>query len=265
MNTAPPGDTMNQAGNPFSLSGKVALITGSTMGIGEGTARVLARQGAHVIICSRKQEQCDQVAAALREQGCSAEGKACHIGRMEDIDEMVRHIGERHGRLDILVNNAVLSPWRTIEDTDVALFDKTVQVNLRGYWFMSVGAAKLMKTHGGGSIVNIASVAALHPDHMLSLYSTLKTALIGMSRSFALEYGRDGIRANTILPGVFLTKLADAFDTATRDKMLAKAALGRFGKVEEIGYAAAYLSSEAGAYVTGASLVVDGGLTIASM
>lgn len=184
---------------------------------------------------------------------------------MEDIADMYRHIRERHGRLDILVNNAVLSPWRTIEDTDVGLFDKTVEVSLRGYWYMSAEAVKLMKTHGGGSIVNIASVAALHPDHMLSLYSTLKTALIGMSRSFALEYGKEQVRVNTILPGVFLTKLADAFDEETRKKMLAKAALGRFGKVEEIGYAVAYLSSPAGAYVTGANLVVDGGLSIGLM
>jgi NAD(P)-dependent dehydrogenase (short-subunit alcohol dehydrogenase family) len=256
---------MIRTSNPFDLSGRIALVTGSTMGIGEGTARVLAGLGAHVTISSRKQDQCDQVAAALRADGLSAEGKACHIGRMEDIADMFSHIRERHGRLDILVNNAVLSPWRTIEDTDVALFDKTVQVSLRGYWFMSAEAAKLMKTHGGGSIVNIASVAALHPDRMLSLYSTLKTALIGMSRSFALEYGHDGIRVNTILPGVFLTKLADAFDAATRERMLAKTALGRFGKVEEIGHAAAYLCSDAAAYVTGASLVVDGGFTIGSM
>lgn len=256
---------MTQTRNPFDLSGKVALVTGSTMGIGEATARVLAEQGAHVIISSRKQDQCDQVATAMREGGLSAEGKACHIGRMEDIGEMYRHIRERHGRLDILVNNAVLSPWRTIEDTDVALFDKTVEVSLRGYWYMSAEAVKLMKTHGGGSIVNIASIAALHPDRMLSLYSTLKTALIGMSRSFALEYGRDQIRVNTILPGVFLTKLADAFDEDVRKKMLDKAVLGRFGKVEEIGYAVAYLSSPAAAYVTGTNLVVDGGLTVAAM
>ncbi len=254
---------MTQIRNPFDLSGKIALVTGSTMGIGEGTARVLAEQGAQVIISSRKQAQCDQVAAALRECGVKAEGKACHIGRMEDISEMYRYIRERYGRLDILVNNAVLSPWRSIEDTDVGLFDKTVEVSLRGYWYMSAEAAKLMKTHGGGSIVNIASVAALHPDKMLSLYSTLKTALIGMSRSFALEYGRDKIRVNTILPGVFLTKLADAYDGEARKKMLDKAVLGRFGEVEEIGYAVVYLSSAAGVYVTGTNLVVDGGYSIA--
>lgn len=251
--------------SPFDLSGKVALVTGSTTGLGEATARVLAEHGAHVIISSRKQEQCDQVAAQLREAGLSAEGKACHIGRMEDIEAMYRHLDERHGRIDILVNNAVLSPWRSIEDTDPAIFAKAVEVDLRGYWYMSVEAARRMKTHGGGSIVNIASLAALHPDRMLGLYSTLKTALIGMSRAFALEFGSGGVRVNTVLPGLFLTKLADAYDDEARQRVTGKAALGRLGRPEEIGYAVLYLSSPAGAYTTGASLVVDGGLSIASM
>ena len=187
---------------PFDLSGKVALVTGSTMGIGEGTALVLARAGAHVVISSRKADDCARVAQAFRDQGLSAEGRACHIGRMDDIAAMGEHLRERHGGLDILVNNAVLSPWRTIADTDEALFTKTVEVDLRGYWYMSVEATRLMAPRGGGSIVNIASVAALHPETMLGLYSTLKTALIGMSRSFAIEYGAIGVRVNTVLPGV---------------------------------------------------------------
>lgn len=251
--------------SPFDLGGKVALVTGSTMGLGEATARVLARQGAHVIVSSRKQDQCDAVAQAMRDENLSAEGRACHIGRMEDIEAMYRHIDARHGRIDILVNNAVLSPWRSIEDTDPAIFTKAVEVDLRGYWYMSVEAAKRMKVHGGGSIVNIASVAALHPDRMLGLYSTLKTALIGMSRAFALEFGKDQVRVNAVLPGLFQTKLADAYDDEAKKRITDKAVLGRLGRPEEIGYAVAYLSSAAGAYVTGASLVVDGGLTIASM
>ncbi len=251
--------------SPFDLSGKVALVTGSSTGLGEATARVLAEHGAHVIISSRKQEQCEQVAAQMREAGLSAEARACHIGRMEDIEAMYRHLDERHGRIDILVNNAVLSPWRSIEDTDPAIFGKAVDVDLRGYWYMSVEAAKRMKANGGGSIVNIASVAALHPDRMLGLYSTLKTALIGMSRAFALEFGDGGVRVNTVLPGLFLTKLADAFDDEARKRLTGKAVLGRLGRPEEIGYAVLYLSSPAAAYTTGASLVVDGGLSIASL
>ncbi len=251
--------------NPFSLEGRVALVTGSSQGIGEATARVLAEAGATVIISSRKADACERVAAAMRADGLSAQARACHIGRLEDIDAMAEWLGQAHGGLDILVNNAVLSPWRRIPDTDPGLFMKAVEVNLRGYWFMSTAAARLMRARGGGRLVNIASVAALHPERMLGLYATLKTALVGMSRAFALEYGADGIRANTVLPGLIRTPLADAFDPATQARAMEKAALGRLGEPREIGYAVLYLASAAGAYTTGASLVVDGGLSLSVM
>lgn len=250
---------------PFDLSGKVALVTGSSQGIGAATARVLAQAGAHVVISSRKAEDCERVAQALRDEGLKAEARACHIGRMEDIAAMGEHLQARHGGLDILVNNAVLSPWRTIEDIDPGLFAKTVDVNLRGYWFMSTEAVKRMKPRGGGSIVNISSVSALHPEKMLGLYGTLKTALIGMSRAFALEYGAFGIRANTVLPGVIETKLAEAFDGDARARILHKTPVRRVGQPEEIGYAVLYLSAAAGAFTTGASLVVDGGMSISML
>ena len=251
--------------HPFSLTGKVALVTGSSQGIGAATARVLAQAGAHVVISSRKQEDCEAVAHGLRAEGLSAEARACHIGRLEDISAMAAHLRTSHGGLDILVNNAVLSPWRAIEDTDAGLFAKTVDVNLRGYWFLSTEAVRLMKPRGGGSIVNISSVSALHPEKMLGLYGTLKTALIGMSRAFALEYGQEGIRANTVLPGVIETKLASAFDGAARERILAKSPVRRTGRPEEIGYAVQYLCSPAGAFTSGASLVVDGGLSISML
>jgi len=250
---------------PFQLDGKVALVTGSSRGIGAATARVLAEAGAHVVISSRKQEECERVADTLRGEGLKVEAKTCHIGRMEDILAMSEHLRQVHGGLDILVNNAVLSPWRAIEDIDPALFAKTVDVNLRGYWFMSSEAVKLMKARGGGSIVNISSVSALHPEKMLGLYGTLKTALIGMSRAFALEYGSFGIRANTILPGIIDTSLAGVFEGDVRDRILTKTPVRRVGQPDEIGYAVLYLSSPAGAFVTGASLVVDGGLSIAAL
>ena len=248
--------------NPFDLKGKVALVTGSTMGIGEATARVLAQAGAHVVINSRKQAECDRIAGQFRESGLSAEGHACHIGRMEDIAAIAEHLRERHGGLDILVNNAVLSPWRTIEETDVGIFTKAVEVDLRGYWYLSVEATKLMKPRGAGSIVNIASVAAWHPEKMLGLYSTLKTALIGMSRAFALEYGEFGIRVNTVLPGLIQTKLADAFDDETKARVTARTPLRRLGNPEDVGHAVLYLSTPAGSFVSGASLVVDGGMSV---
>jgi NAD(P)-dependent dehydrogenase (short-subunit alcohol dehydrogenase family) len=250
---------------PFDLGGKVALVTGSSQGIGAATARVLAQAGAHVVISSRNAEDCERVAQALRDEGLQAEARACHIGRMEDIAAMGEHLLAKHGGLDILVNNAVLSPWRTIEEIDPGLFAKTVDVNLRGYWFVSSEAVKLMKLRGGGSIVNISSVSALHPEKMLGLYGTLKTALIGMSRAFALEYGAFGIRANTVLPGVIETKLAGAFDGDARERILRKTPVGRVGQPEEIGYAVLYLCAPAGAFTTGASLVVDGGMSISML
>ena len=245
----------------FSLKGQVALVTGSTMGIGEATARTLARAGAHVVVSSRKQPDCDRVAAELRAEGLSAEGMACHIGRMEDIAAMAEHLRTRHGRLDALVNNAVLSPLRSIADTDVGLFTKTVEVDLRGYWYLSAEAAKLMAGRGG-SIVNLASVAALHPDQGLALYSTLKTALIGLSRSFALEYGPQGVRVNTLLPGLIQTKLADKYDPAQQARVIERTPLRRLGTPEDIANAVWYLCSPAAAFVTGASLVADGGLSV---
>ncbi len=255
---------MNARANPFDLTCKIALVTGSTMGIGLGVARVLAEDGAHVVVSSRKAEDCARIAGELAKDGLSAEGRVCHIGKMEDISSMAAHLKERHGGLDILVNNAVLSPWRSIDDTDETLFMKAMEVNMRGNWYLSVEATKLMKPRGGGSIVNISSVAALHPDKMLALYSTFKTAMIGMSRSFALEYGEFGIRVNTILPGLIDTKLARAFEGEEMKKIVGGTPLRRIGRPEEIGYAVLYLSSAAGAFVTGASLVIDGGASIAS-
>ncbi len=249
--------------NPFDLTGKVALITGSSKGIGEGVARVLAQAGAHVIISSRKADECERVADEFREAGLSAEARACHIGRMEDIEAMGSYLAERHGGLDILVNNAVLSPWRSIEETDLSIFTKAVEVDLRGYWYMSVEGVKLMRKRGGGSIVNMASIAAWHPDRMLGLYSTLKTALIGMSRAFALEHGHEGIRANTILPGVIRTRLADAYDDEAKERIRERTTVKRLGEPEEIGYAVLYLSAATGAYVSGVSLPVDGGMSVA--
>ncbi|MEJ8857389.1 glucose 1-dehydrogenase [Variovorax robiniae] len=248
--------------HPFSLAGKVALVTGSSQGIGAATARVLAQAGAHVIVSSRKLDDCERVAESLRKEGLSAEARTCHIGKLDDITAMAEYLQATHGGLDILVNNAVLSPWRRIEDIDAGLFAKTVDVNLRGYWFLSVEAVKLMKPRGGGSIVNISSLSAWHPEKMLGLYATLKTALIGMSRAFALEYGEFGIRANTVLPGVIETKLAEAFDAAATGRILDKTPLHRVGQPEEVGYAVLYLSSPAGAFVSGASLAVDGGMSI---
>jgi len=246
----------------FNLRGRVALVTGSTMGLGRATAQVLAENGAHVVISSRKQDACDAVAAEFRDLGFSAEGRACNIGDGAAIEAMYQYLAEQHGRLDILVNNAVLSPWRSILDTDPGLLKKALEVNIGGYWQMSVGAVKLMQQIGGGSIVNISSTAARHATPMLALYSTFKASLDGMTRAFALEFGEFGIRVNTVLPGLFDTTLADAFGDEGKQRAIAQTPLGRLGEPKEIGYAVLYLASDAGAYVTGTSLIIDGGRTV---
>jgi NAD(P)-dependent dehydrogenase (short-subunit alcohol dehydrogenase family) len=150
--------------NPFDLSGKIALVTGASRGIGEGIARLLAAQGAHVIVSSRKQDACESVAASIREAGGKAEAYACHIGEMAQIDKLFADLEAKHGRLDILVNNAATNPhFGHITETDVGAFQKTVDVNIRGYFFMSSAGAKLMAKNGGGSIVNVASVNGVTP------------------------------------------------------------------------------------------------------
>lgn len=248
----------------FDLSGRVALVTGSTQGLGLATARVLAEHGAHVVISSRKQDACEAVAAGLRGDGLSAEGFACNIGREDQIAAIYAHLEATHGRLDILVNNAVLSPWRTIEDTDRPLLLKALETNTAGYWYMSTGAVQLMKGQGRGSIINVSSLAAIRPTVMLALYSTFKAALDGMTKSFALEFGEFGVRVNTILPGLFETELADAFSPEQKKQAIAKTPLGRLGAPAEIGHAALFLASDASAYITGTSLIVDGGRLISN-
>lgn len=255
-----PQPQLEQLFDPLlDLRGRVALITGSTQGLGEATARVLAEHGAHVIISSRKQDACDAVAAKFREDGLSAEAVACHIGRQEDIDAIFSHVEKRHGRLDILVNNAVLSPWRTIEETDRPLMMKALEVNVAGYWFMSTGAVNLMKQNGKGSIINVSSVAAKRPSPGLALYATFKSSLDGMTMSFAREFGEFNIRVNTIFPGLFETSLADAYTPEQKKQIQKTTPLRRLGDPAEIGHAALFLASDASAYITGTSLVVDGG------
>ncbi|MEP2615254.1 SDR family NAD(P)-dependent oxidoreductase, partial [Marinobacter alexandrii] len=161
----------------FDLTGKVALITGASRGIGESIARTLANYGAHVIVSSRKIDGCEAVAASIRETGGSAEAYACHIGEMDQIEAIWGHIENTHGKLDILVNNAAANPYfGPIEDTDLGAFNKTVDVNIRGYFFMCARGAQMMKKAGGGAIVNVASVNGVNPGHYQGIYSVTKAA-----------------------------------------------------------------------------------------
>ncbi|MHB9835998.1 SDR family oxidoreductase [Paraburkholderia terrae] len=251
--------------NLFDLTDRIALVTGASRGIGEAIARLLAQQGAHVIVSSRKLEECEHVAADIRAAGGSAEAFACHVGRMEDIAATFAHIREKHGRLDILVNNAAANPYfGHILDTDLAAYNKTVEVNVRGYFFMSVEAGKLMKERGRGAIVNTASVNALHPGDMQGIYSITKAAVVNMTKAFAKECGPLGIRVNALLPGLTRTKFAGALfeNKDIYDQWVNNIPLRRHGEPSEMAGTVLYLVSDAASYTNGECIVVDGGLTV---
>ena len=252
--------------SPFDLAGRVALVTGASRGIGEAAARTLAAHGAHVIVASRKADACEAVAASIRAHGGKAEALACHIGEMAQVQAAFEAIGKRHGRLDILVNNAATNPYHgPIVETDLAAFQKTVEVNIRGYFFMSALGAKLMARGGGGSIVNVASINGVVPGHLNGIYSITKAAVISMTKAFAKECGAMGVRVNALLPGLTDTRFAAALihseDPEVRER-IAKIPLGRRAQPDEMSGAILYFASDASSFATGASLTVDGGFLV---
>ncbi len=247
----------------FNLNGKVALITGASRGIGEATARLLAEQGAHVVISSRKQEDLDRVAASIEAGGGKCTAIAAHQGESAALKHLMTEIEQRFGKLDILVNNAATNPYfGHITDTDVSMIDKTLQVNIKGYFELASLAAKLMKKGGGGAIVNIASINGVKPGMFQGIYSISKAAVINMTQAFAKECAPWKIRVNAVLPGLTETKFASAL---TQNEQILKVALqsiplARVAQPAEIAPAILYLVSDAASYVTATTLTVDGGL-----
>ncbi|MEM1114134.1 MAG: SDR family oxidoreductase [Pseudomonadota bacterium] len=249
----------------FDLSGKIALVSGASRGIGESVARLLAIQGAHVIVSSRKLEDCQRVADSIGEAGGSAEAQACHVGTLEDIGALFAHIREAHGRLDICVNNAAANPYfGHVLDTDLGAYNKTVEVNVRGYFFMSIEAGKLMREQGGGAIINTASVNGLQPGALQGIYSITKAAVINMTKVFAKECAEFGIRCNALLPGLTKTKFAGALFTNDDIYQMAveNIPMKRHAEPDEMAGTVLYLVSDASSYTNGECIVVDGGMTI---
>lgn len=253
------------ATNLFDLTGRIALVSGASRGIGEEIAKLLAEQGAHVIVSSRKIEDCTAVAQSITANGGKAEPFACNIGNMEDISAVFEHIRSTYGKLDILVNNAAANPYfGHILDTDLGAFNKTVDVNIRGYFFMSIEGGKLMRENGGGAILNTASVNGLQPGMGQGIYSITKAAVINMTKAFAKECAQFGIRCNALLPGLTKTKFAGAL--FTNDDIYKSAVqgipMGRHAEPQEMAGTVLYLVSDASTYTNGECIVVDGGLTI---
>lgn len=246
----------------FDLSGRIAAVTGASRGIGAAVAHLLAAHGAHVIVSSRKPDDCQNVVDAIRTAGGSAEAIGCHIGEMAQIGAFFQTLAERHGRLDILVNNAATNPYfGPIVDTPPDAFQKTVDVNIRGYFFMSAHGARLMARNGGGAIVNVASVNGVIPGPLQGIYSITKAAVISMTQAFARECAPIGVRVNALLPGATDTRFAAALvqNPAILQQALAHVPLNRIAQPEEMAGAVLYLVSPAASYTTGACLPVDGG------
>ena len=246
----------------FDLSGQVALVTGSSRGIGEATAHLLAQHGALVLVSSRKQEACESVAAAIVDAGGRAQAMACHAGDLEAMEKLVQTIVEEHGRLDVLVNNAAANPFfGNVLDTPLEAIDKTLQVNLRGYFVLSQLAGRQMRKQGGGCIVNIASINGVRPGMHQAIYSITKAAVINMTQAFAKECAAFGIRCNAVLPGLTDTKFASALtqNPSLLESVLPQIPAGRYAEPGEIAPAVLYLCSPAASYVNGTTLTVDGG------
>lgn len=249
----------------FDLTGKIALVTGASRGIGEAIAKLLAEHGAHIIVSSRRLEDCQVVVDAIIANGGSATALVCHVGDMDNIAEAFKHIEETHGQLDILINNAATNPYfGHILDTDLSAFNKTVEVNIRGYFFMSIEAGKLMRKNKGGAIVNTASVNGLQPGLYQGIYSITKAAVMNMTKAFAKECGQFGIRCNAILPGLTKTKFAGALfaDEDLYQAAMKEIPLRRHAEPKEMAGTVLYLVSNASSYTNGECIVIDGGLTI---
>lgn len=244
----------------FDLSGRVALVSGASRGIGEAIAHLLAGHGAHVVCTSRKLEACEAVAAAIRAAGGSAEARAAHVGDPAAIDALFAGLDADGRRVDILVNNAAANPYfGPALDMPLDAYEKTVEVNLRGYFWTTVQAARRMAE--GGAIVNVASVNAERAAPGQLVYSMTKAGIVNMTEGFAKELAPKGIRVNAVLPGLTDTKFASALtgNPKIMDTMLRLIPLARVAQPGEIAPAVLFLASPAASYLTGASLPVDGG------
>ena len=246
----------------FDLTGKTALVSGASRGIGEAIARLLAAHGAHVICSSRKLEACATVAQAIRADGGSAEARALHVGDTAAIEALFAALDADGRAPDILINNAAANPYfGPMLEMDLASYEKTVAVNLRGYFWTSVQAARRMLGHSAGTIVNIASVNARRSAPNQGIYSMTKAGIVNMTEGMAKELGVHGIRVNAVLPGLTDTKFAAPIlsNPQLMASMRQLIPLGRSAQPDEIAPAVLLLCSPAASYITGASLVVDGG------
>ena len=248
----------------FSLQGKVAVVTGGSRGIGQAIALGIARAGADVVVASRKLPDLEKVAEEIKGMGRKSLAVAAHVGRMEEIDNLVSKVKEEFGRIDILVNNAATNPAiDSALDVSERAWDSIMNLNLKGLFFLSQAVARVMKEQGGGRIVNIASVAGITPD-ILPIYSISKAGVIMATKVMASEWAKYNIRVNTVAPGMTRTGFSEALwsNPDILQGAMLRTPMGRIAEPEEMVGAVIYLASDASSYVTGQVIAVDGGTTI---
>ena len=244
------------------LKNKVAIVTGGSRGIGNAIAQTFAREGATVVICSRKQEAVDAAAKDLQGLPGKVVPMGCHVGKLEELQRLVDTTTREFGTIDILVNNAATNVAQgPCLEMDDGQFDKMVDVNLKSTFRLMRLIAPGMCQRGSGSIINIASIAGLRPQYHGLLYSMTKAALIMMTQSYAVELGGKGVRVNAIAPGLIQTVLSEYYwkDESRWGEMMKDQPIKHLGQPPEIAEVALMLASDAGSYLTGQAIVVDGG------
>jgi NAD(P)-dependent dehydrogenase (short-subunit alcohol dehydrogenase family) len=246
----------------LTLKDKVAVVSGGSRGIGRAIAETFAREGAAVVICGRKLETLEQVAAEMKDCAGRVYPMACHVGRAADIQRLVDTTLREFGRIDVLVNNAATNiAQEPVLQVDEAKFDKMIEVNLKSAFRFIQAVAPGMCERGSGSIINIASIAGLRPQLNGMLYSLTKAALIMMTQSYALELGPKGVRVNAIAPGLVQTVLSEYFwkGEEKMQRIIEDQPIKHLGQPEEIAEVALLLAADRGSYLTGQTFVVDGG------
>jgi NAD(P)-dependent dehydrogenase (short-subunit alcohol dehydrogenase family) len=252
------------AGNLFGLSGRVAIITGGSIGLGRQMAEGLAEMGADVALCARKKERCEQVAEQLRQLGVKTLALGCDVKNPANVQEVVDATVSEFGRIDILINNAGTSWGAPVEEMRLEHWNKVIETNLTGTFLFSQAVGKVMVPQRRGKIINIASVAGLRgapPEFQAIGYHASKGGVIAFTKDLACKWGIHNIQVNAIAPGWFPTNMSQVVIERNKEAFLSKIPLRRFGNEQDLKGAAVYLASDASDYVTGHVLVVDGGQT----
>ncbi|MEO1289311.1 MAG: glucose 1-dehydrogenase [Chloroflexota bacterium] len=254
--------------NKLDLTGKVAIVTGASRGIGQSIAEWYAEAGAKVVLASRKQESLDEVATKIKDNGGDALAIAAHTGKKETLKELVDKTVETYGKVDVLVNNAATNPhFGAMLEAEDSMWMKTIEVNLMGNVWLCQNVVPMMRENGGGSIINVASVNGLRPGTGQGIYSMTKAGVISITQTLAMELGQFGIRVNAIAPGLIKTKFAQVLweNDALLKQVEQRTPMRRIGQPDDIASIALWLASDYSTFATGETFVVDGGLTIPAL